>query len=315
MVTLLIDGKNLAYRAKYTFQRNHRGRDVSVIYGFLTVLLSYVDRFAPSSVIVCWDGGIPADRRELVPQYKAHRHKNDDPLDIEDFNGQEDALRRLIPSIGMISIKEKSMEADDLLFHASRIVEGESIIFSSDGDMLQAITPDGRVQVFNPLSDVLVNWSNFQENIGVLPEQYLDYKTLMGDKSDNISGVEGIGEAFAKELLAKYGSLTRAWHEITLRNDSGASRWAERLLAKADYDEIMNMRLAMELSLDKYDSIGKVRHRSGLWMKHSHVILKNFLNVHGLHEIMLGGIRPKLDKLAAPILVPDDVVRVTITRG
>lgn len=314
MVTLLIDAKNLAYRAKYTFQRSHRGQDVSVIYGFLTVLLSYVERYAPSSVIVCWDGGIPADRMKLVPQYKANRHKNNDPLELEEFQRQQDALVRIIPSIGMINVLQKGMEADDLLFHASRILEGECIIVSTDGDMLQAITPDGRVQVFNPLVDKMINWSNFQENIGVQPEQYVDYKTLMGDKSDNISGVPGIGEAFAKELLEKYGGLDRAWRVISLRNDSDASRWSEKLLQRANYDEIMDMRRAMDLSRDRYGSIGMVKKRSGLWMRHNHMVLKNFLNVHGLHEMTIGGIKPKLDKLVAPVFIADDVIRVTITK-
>lgn len=204
---LIIDGNNLAYRCKHVFSLSNKGVDVSVTYGFLKVLSSYMQKFHPSSIIVCWDGGIPEFRRFAVPEYKANRHLDDDPVERADFHRQINELHRVLPSMGIISIKSSCIEADDLMYHASRLCKGKCIIVSSDKDMFQALSSFG-VEVFNPYRETLYDVDTFEKEYGISIDKYIDWRALQGDSSDNVPGVPGIGEKTATKLFNEFNTLT-----------------------------------------------------------------------------------------------------------
>ena len=207
MTSLLVDGNNMAYRAKYAFSLSNKGEDVSVSYGMLRMIKKLIEQFEPKSVIVCWDGGIPEFRREALPCYKANRHKDDDPLEYESFITQVRELDTYtFPLMGIVSARRDGAEADDLLYHASRIIEGDSIIVTSDKDLLQAINES--VSVYTPNKDILYTFDNVEDMIDIPMSYYIDWRAIQGDSSDNIPGVKGVGEKTATKLFQDYGTLT-----------------------------------------------------------------------------------------------------------
>lgn len=203
---LLIDGNNLAHRCKHTFSLSNRGKDVSVVYGCLKVLGSLIEKFAPTSVMVCWDGGTPEFRRQKLPAYKANRTKGD-PLEYENFIRQVRELADYVfPISGIVSVRKRGAEADDLLYHASRLHDGPSIIVTTDADLLQAVCAG--VDVYSPTKAKLYDQAVIKRLYGVVPSTLPHMKALMGDSSDNIAGVRGIGEKTAIKLFQQFGSLS-----------------------------------------------------------------------------------------------------------
>lgn len=204
---LIIDGNNLAHRCKHTFSLSNHGVDVSITYGFLRVLGSMLEKYKPSSVIVCWDGGVPEFRKKSVPEYKSNRHTDDDPFEYDNFLRQVEELHGyILPIMGVISSRKIGAEADDLIYHASRMYVGNSVIVTSDKDLLQAVCHD--VMVYNPARDTLYTPDTLEIETGVPVSQYIDWRAIQGDSSDNIPGVRGIGEKTATKLFKEYGSLT-----------------------------------------------------------------------------------------------------------
>lgn len=202
--TLLIDGNNMAYRAKYSFQLSFRGRDTSVLYGCMRILSTLAKEFTPWSIVVMWDGGLPLFRREAVSSYKSTRERD---ADYYTFKEQMDELHAWLPKFGIYSIKRPGIEADDFLFHGSRLLE-ESAIVTTDADLLQAVSP--RCSIIKPTKtgNLLIEHGSFVEHVGVQQHKFLMYKCLLGDSSDAIKGCTGIGSTTAIKLLAAVDNPT-----------------------------------------------------------------------------------------------------------
>lgn len=198
--TLIIDGNNMAHRARHTFQLSYRCKDVSVTYGVMRMLQSLIRKQKPHSVIMTWDGGTPLYRRELVPSYKANRDRTKD-TSYDEFVLQLEELQEGLPMFGIMSMRRRGIEADDLMYHASRIVDAdEVVIVTTDDDLLQAVNE--QVSILRPKKqDVLVTLENFSEVVGVHPGSYLRYKVLQGDGSDNIPGIVGVGPKTALKII------------------------------------------------------------------------------------------------------------------
>jgi len=203
---LLIDGNNLAYKCQYVFNLSYRGIDTSVTYGFISVMSSMMEKYNPRTVIVCWDGGIPDFRRQALPQYKATRSHDWEDGEKEDFYRQINELCDFIlPNMGIISIRHPGAEADDLLYHASRILDDKILIVSSDKDMYQACTRDGNVKVLK--GEDIIDVNKIEESSGVSFNVFLDWRAIQGDKSDNIPGISGIGGKTATKLINQFGNI------------------------------------------------------------------------------------------------------------
>lgn len=218
---LIIDGNNLAHRCKHVFSLSNKGVDVSVTYGFIASLRSMMTKWKPSSVIVCWDFGIPEFRRVAVPEYKANRHTNDDPLEFEDFVRQLNELHDYaLPLMGIISIKRRWCEADDLIYHVSRMLVDENIVVSSDKDLLQCIN-NSTTTVFNPSANTLYTREIVESMIGSVIHRFVDWKAIQGDSSDNIPGVVGIGEKTATKLMHEFGDISGIYNAALGINPKG----------------------------------------------------------------------------------------------
>lgn len=228
---LLVDGCNLAFRANKTKHlTTKQGERVGAIFGTLQMLQSYIKPTQPkfknkiyealkeigieetfSRVIVAWDYGASNFRKAIYPDYKGQRKKKRDNYSEEqkqeykDLMRQMDELYEFLPSLGVHSIRKKGWEADDLLYVASRIDDDICVIVSTDRDLLQAV--DERTFIWSPTKEELITPYNFLEKVGVPKTFYMDYRVLVGDPSDNIDGIPGIGDKTAKSLVAKYGGI------------------------------------------------------------------------------------------------------------
>lgn len=202
-MNLIIDGNNMAHRAKYAFQQlAYQGKSTSVMYGVLRMTVSLIRKYKPTSIIMCWDDGVPGFRRRLVPGYKAHREKRDeDDSEWLSFMSQMGELRGILPYTGALQVRRTGIEADDLMAQAARMVIGKSIIVSGDKDMLQCVSDSVSVLKSGSSKDTLMTIGNFEDVIGFPPFKYVLFKVLQGDSSDNIPGVPGIGPKTAEKLV------------------------------------------------------------------------------------------------------------------
>lgn len=301
---LIVDASNLAYRVKYTYNLTYGTEDVSVTYGFLSVLTSEMKKLKPSSVIICWDGGTPPFRRNLLPDYKRGRHKGESQEDRENFYRQLRILQANIPHFSMISVRAKGLEADDLIYYMTRCTNEECLIYSNDADMLQIVTSDGRVNVLSPITKKITTAKNFKQMTGVAQCQYVDYRIMLGDGSDNIKGIEGIGEKSAIAILDNYDSLTRAFKALDAGEEWKSSKLAKTRLSNADRNYVEVVRQVIDLSYNT--NIASVANRAieealNEWKQYNPKTVNRFLLSKGFVS-MLGG---NMYRLYAPLRIPE----------
>ncbi|MFC1478411.1 5'-3' exonuclease H3TH domain-containing protein [Candidatus Margulisiibacteriota bacterium] len=207
---LLIDGHSLAYRAFYALpatMQNKKGQQTNVIHGFVKMLMRLINMFQPDGLAIAFDTHVPTFRHKEYKEYKAHR-----PPSPPEFHTQVPLLRELLGELGVKALSVDGYEADDLL--ATLAVEGAAHnmqveIITGDKDILQLVAKN--ISVMMPkkgLSEMTeYNDQNFIDQTGLTPLQFIDYKSLKGDPSDNIKGVEGVGDKTATQLLQTYGSI------------------------------------------------------------------------------------------------------------
>ncbi len=202
---ILIDAHALCYRAFYAVKelRNSKGEPTNAVFGFVNILRKLLKDQAPAYMAVCFDVSKKTRRQAKYADYKIHR-----PSMPEDLSRQIPVIQQVIRAYRIPIFAEEGFEADDILatlterFHK----EGcEVVIVSDDKDMYQLIG-DG-VGIYSSRQDRVVGVAETKEKLGVLPHQVVDYLALAGDASDNIPGVDGIGEVTARNLLQEYGSL------------------------------------------------------------------------------------------------------------
>lgn len=221
---VLIDGHSLAYRAFYAlplYDRSgrlqfstSRGEITNAVYGFASMLLKTLHDHQPDYLAVAFDRG-RTFRDDLYPAYKATRDKMPDEL-----VPQIERITQLVEAFGIPAVSVEGFEADDILGTLARRAEEDGfdvLIVTGDSDAFQLIT-DG-VRVLAPgrqWSDVAVHdRAAVLARYGLEPQQLIEYKALVGDPSDNIPGVKGVGEKTAAPLLAKYGSLVGIYEHLS----------------------------------------------------------------------------------------------------
>ncbi|MFW6082894.1 MAG: 5'-3' exonuclease, partial [Chloroflexota bacterium] len=225
---VLIDGHALAYRAYHALPDDlttSNGELTNAVYGFTSMLLSVLEEERPSHIAVTFDKG-RTFRHEIYAEYKAHRAKMPDEL-----RSQMDRIRRVVQVLDIPIYEREGYEADDLLGSLARQAEDkgiETLIVTGDMDLLQLVSEHTRVLTSRwRFSDtVIYDVQKVEERYdGLEPHQLVDYKAMMGDKSDNIPGVYGVGEKTATKLLKKYESLDQIYAHI----DDVSGRFRSRL--------------------------------------------------------------------------------------
>ena len=203
----LIDGHSLTFKAYYAIRslRSPRGAPTGAVYGFLRMLLKFIADTSPSWLAVVFDTGKPSFRKELYPDYKANRE-----APPPDFSDQMQLVYQLLKTMGIATWQKENFEADDVIATIAEQLKARdwrSVVLTADKDLLQLV--DGHVTVLRPgLSETRrCDAAAVEEILGVRPDQVVDWLALVGDSSDNIPGVPGIGEKSAVELLRQFGSL------------------------------------------------------------------------------------------------------------
>src|SRR3981081_2448976 len=220
----IIDGKSVFYRGYYAMPNlsTKDGVPTGGVYGFAVMALEVIKRLKPDYVCVAWDKPKTNIRRRLAlyPEYKAGRK----PAPT-DFYEQIPVLHELLQVFGWPLYELDDYEADDImgaLAVQAREKGLDTMLVTSDLDMLQVV--NGNVHVYalkKGLTDIeLYSPKSFEVKYGLEVEQYLDFKALKGDSSDNIPGVPGVGEKTAVELLQQYKTLDGVYEHLALVKDS-----------------------------------------------------------------------------------------------
>ena len=215
---LAIDGNSIVNRAFFGIRMLNApdGTPTNGIYGFLTILQRLLDEEKPDGVCVAFDLRAPTFRHLQYEGYKAQRKGMPDELAV-----QMPILKQVLDAMGIIRLEKEGFEADDLLGTVSRICErdgDECVIVTGDKDSFQLITGETRVlHVKSRMGQTeTINYTKarFEEEYGFEPIKMIDLKSLMGDTSDNIPGVAGVGEKTALDLVRRFGSMENIYANI-----------------------------------------------------------------------------------------------------
>jgi DNA polymerase-1 len=209
----LIDGSALVYRAYFAFVRNPlvtaRGEPTSAVYGFLASLFRILEEFEPSHLLVVFDTKAPTFRHELYREYKSTRAKMPD-----DMADQLPRLKEVLDALNIRRIEMEGLEADDLIgtYAVAAASSGFDVtLVTGDKDFCQLV--NDKIKILQPVktgeSMELLDREGVNVKMGVYPERIIDLLALMGDSSDNVPGIPGIGHVKALDLLRKYGTLDR----------------------------------------------------------------------------------------------------------
>ena len=211
---LAIDGNSIINRAFYGIRplTNKEGIHTNAIYGMINIIMKQVEAVNPDYLAVAYDVKKPTFRHEFYSEYKAGRHATPPEL-LEQIPYSKDCLRAL----GFNVLELAGYEADDILGTLAKMAEKEdceAYILTGDKDSLQLISEKTTVLLATNNDTVTMNTAAFVEKYGVLPTQFVDVKALMGDGSDNIPGVPGIGEKTALKLIAEYETLEKLYEAV-----------------------------------------------------------------------------------------------------
>ena len=234
----LIDGSAYIYRAFFALPplSNSKGLQTNAVYGFTTMLLKILRDHKPDYVAVVFDERGPTMRHEEYKEYKAQR-----PPMPQGMSSQIPYIHRVVEAMAVPCIRQAGYEADDLIGTLAKRAEGQGLavaIVTSDKDMFQLLTPLTRI--YDPVKDKWFAEADSQERFGVEPARVVEVMGLMGDATDNIPGVKGIGEKTALKLIAQFGTI----EELLRRIDEVTPTRIKALLAEQGENARLSKRLA-----------------------------------------------------------------------
>jgi DNA polymerase-1 len=267
-IFLAIDANAIIHRAFHAYPPNLQTEDglqVNAVYGFTTMLLSALESFHPEYVMCAMDTSEPTFRHEIYPDYKGTRPPTDQSL-IDQMPMVEEVLN----SFNIPIIKKEGYEADDILGTLSKFTstgkwqdeDMDMYILSGDKDLLQLVREDVYVCLPNGSFKNLevYDTDKVKEKYGYTPEQVVDYKAMVGDSSDNIPGIKGVGDKTATSLLEEYGGLDSIYKHVdelstrqkNLFTESIEQAEFSRKLAKIDTEMSLDIHLT-DCVLEDFD--------------------------------------------------------------
>lgn len=215
---VLIDGNNLMFRSYFAtaysgnVMKNSKDFPTNALYGFATMINKIITEEQPNYIAVAFDIGKNFRKREY-DFYKEGRAKTPDDLKI-----QMPVARKLLDAMGIKYLELEPYEADDIIGTLVKKIsldeDFDATIISSDRDLLQLINFETDIKLLKQSGYIRYNETSFKETYGINPIKIIDLKALMGDVSDNIPGVKGIGEKTALKLLVEYGSLEGVYENL-----------------------------------------------------------------------------------------------------
>lgn len=221
---LIIDTFYYLHRSFHAFpitMQTVEGRSVNILFGFTKSVIDLIITFKPTHIVFSWETmSQPSFRRDIYKQYQANRALSIDPEKDEAFKNQLPLIYEAIETFGTKEIYEDGFEGDDIIgtFATKAHQQGSDVIIASnDQDLMQLINDN--ISVYNSgrppfIKSKLYDHDSFLNRYGFEPETLIDYKALRGDPSDNIPGVKGIGDKYAKQLLDKYQNLNNIYYNL-----------------------------------------------------------------------------------------------------
>ncbi|PYA55910.1 DNA polymerase I [Serratia marcescens] len=227
---ILVDGSSYLYRAYHAFPplTNSAGEPTGAMYGVLNMLRSLLLQYQPSHVAVVFDAKGKTFRDDLFAEYKSHR-----PPMPDDLRAQIEPLHNMVKAMGLPLLVTPGVEADDVIGTLALEAEkaGHAVLISTgDKDMAQLVTPN--VTLINTMNNTILGPQEVCDKYGIPPELIIDFLALMGDSSDNIPGVPGVGEKTAQALLQGIGGLDALYgnlESIATLSFRGAKTMAAKL--------------------------------------------------------------------------------------
>ncbi|ROR04832.1 DNA polymerase I [Erwinia sp. JUb26] len=246
---ILVDGSSYLYRAYHAFPplTNSAGEPTGAMYGVLNMLRSLLLQYKPSHVAVVFDAKGKTFRDELFEEYKSHR-----PPMPDDLRAQIEPLHTMVKAMGLPLLAVSGVEADDVIGTLALAAEkmGKPVLISTgDKDMAQLVTPN--ITLINTMNNAILGPEEVVAKYGIPPSLIIDFLALMGDSSDNIPGVPGVGEKTAQALLQGLGGIK----DIYANLDSVAGltfRGAKTMAAKLEQNKEMAL-LSYQLATIKTD--------------------------------------------------------------
>ena len=215
---ILVDGNNLLFRSYYAtsysgvIMKNSKGFPTNGLYGFINMINKIIEEEKPNYILVAFDKG-KTFRHEKYSEYKAGRREMPEELKLQFPKAKE-----VLDAMGIKHFEIDNYEADDIIGTLAKTVDMEdefiATIISSDKDLLQLISKEVEVKLLKTKGFIRFDEKNFKDTYGTTPIHMIDLKALMGDASDHIQGVKGIGEKTAINLLTKYQSLDNVYEHL-----------------------------------------------------------------------------------------------------
>lgn len=257
---VIVDGNSLFFRAYYGtlhtkggILKNSQEIPINAILTFSRMILNVINNFSPSHILVAFDTGKKTERHLIYQEYKSKRMKA--PHELQQ---QFPIARELLDSMKIKHFAQEGFEADDIIgtlatkyqHNFSRI-----FIFSSDRDLLQLINLNISLVIpqNGSKNHKIINSLNFQDEIGILPFQVPDFKGIVGDSSDNLPGVKGIGLKTATTLLKQYGTLENVYKNINYLSEKMREKFLKSENIAFLSKKLATLNLEMTLPFDLND--------------------------------------------------------------
>lgn len=284
---MLIDGNSLVNRAFYagggrTLLTAPDGTPSGAIYTFLNMLLSYQEKIQPDSIIVAFDLKGKTFRHQMYDKYKATRKGMPDDLAV-----QIPLLKEMLDALKVCRVEKEGYEADDLIGSYAKKASDDGYdvyIVTGDKDSYQLIRDN--IFVVSPITrsgsttESLMDRQAFREEYSFEPEQFVDYKAIMGDSSDNIPGIKGIGKVGAGDLIVNHGTLDKIYDELENNPENIAKKYHKKLQAGKTIAD-----LSYKLSLIETDIPVKFNEEDALVEKVDSAELAEFFSKMGFQTM------------------------------
>lgn len=278
---MLIDGNSLLYRAFYALPLLHTREGVytNAVYGFLTMFNRVMAQEQPTHIVVAFDKARESFRNNLFADYKANRSAAPDEL-----AGQFALIREVLSALNVAYIELEGFEADDIIGTLSRLAEArdmETLIVTGDGDELQLVSETVQVLMTKKGITEIERYdpAKVQEKWEVAPDRLIEIKALMGDSSDNIPGVPGIGAKTAIKLIKEYGNLENVYANLA---EIKGAKLKEKLVQNSQLAflsrELATIERQIEMNFSPDDYTVKPPDRSRLLQLYQRLEFNNFLN-------------------------------------
>ena len=236
---LLIDGNSMANRAFYAtmgrMMKTPTGISTNAVYGFFQIMFKTIEEEKPDKIIVAFDISSSEKRTKIFNEYKAGRHKAPEDLTI-----QFPIIKELLKTMNIPIVQKDGIEADDILGAIAKKEGNKIIILTGDRDYFQLVDINVNIRypktIMGKTEYIIYDNYKINEEYGLTPEKLIEVKALMGDASDNIPGVKGIGEKTALKLIIQFGSLEKIYEYI---ENSDGKEIAKATLNKLIQDKEM----------------------------------------------------------------------------